>query len=149
MSIAETPETPVTPSDPAGSGEPAADGSDAIAPESSTGLSTESVSDDAIAGDADSAAVTDPGVVGEAAPAAAPPAPQARAKTKGVADVVFLVDVSGSMSTCIDALRRNIEAFIDSLSSGDANNAAPVKDWRGKVVGYRDIEAAQSEGIEW
>ena len=26
---------------------------------------------------------------------------------------------------------------------------APVKDWRGKVVGYRDIEAAQSEGIPW
>jgi hypothetical protein len=35
------------------------------------------------------------------------------------------------------------------MSSGDANNAAPVRDWRGKVVGYRDIEAAQSEGLEW
>ena len=89
------------------------------------------------------------GIAGEASPAAAPPQPQARTKTKGVADVVFLVDVSGSMSTCIDALRRNIEAFIDSLSTGDVNNAAPVKDWRGKVVGYRDIDAAQSEGIEW
>jgi hypothetical protein len=32
--------------------------------------------------------------------------------------------------------------FVDSLSKGDANNAAPVKDWRGKVVGYRDIEHA-------
>jgi hypothetical protein len=53
------------------------------------------------------------------------------------------------MSTCIDALRRNIEAFIDSLSQGDANNAAPVKDWRGKVVGYRDIEAADAEGLPW
>jgi hypothetical protein len=30
--------------------------------------------------------------------------------------------------------------FVDSLSSGDANNAAPVKDWRGRVVGYRDAE---------
>jgi hypothetical protein len=53
------------------------------------------------------------------------------------------------MSPCIDALRRNIEAFIDSLSHGDANNAAPVRDWRGKVVGYRDIESAQSEGMPW
>ena len=84
----------------------------------------------------------------ESAPAdvAAPSAPsnvQERPKTKGVADIVFLVDVSGSMSPCIDALRRNIEAFIDSLSQGDANNAAPVRDWRGKVVGYRDIEAAK------
>jgi hypothetical protein len=74
---------------------------------------------------------------------------QARPKTKGVADIVFLVDVSGSMSPCIDALRRNIEAFIDSLSQGDANNAAPVRDWRGKVVGYRDIEASESEGLPW
>jgi hypothetical protein len=80
---------------------------------------------------------------------AAPPAPQTRAKTKGVADIVFLVDVSGSMSPCIDALRRNIETFIDSLSQGDANNAAPVKDWRGKIMGYRDIEAAQSEDLPW
>ena len=80
---------------------------------------------------------------------AAPSEAQARPKTKGVADIVFLVDVSGSMSPCIDALRRNIEAFIDSLSHGDANNAAPVRDWRGKVVGYRDIESAQSEGMPW
>jgi hypothetical protein len=83
------------------------------------------------------------------APAAAAPMPQARSKTKGVADIVFVVDVSGSMSTCIDALRQNIEAFVDSLSQGDANNAAPVKDWRGKVVGYRDIEAAETEGLPW
>ncbi|ANY77445.1 hypothetical protein BB934_03750 [Microvirga ossetica] len=80
---------------------------------------------------------------------AAPSNVQERPKTKGVADIVFLVDVSGSMSPCIDALRRNIEAFIDSLSQGDANNAAPVRDWRGKVVGYRDIEAAQAEGLPW
>jgi hypothetical protein len=86
---------------------------------------------------------------GVAEPAQAVPVPSARAKTKGVADIVFLVDVSGSMSTCIDALRRNIEAFIDSLSRGDANNAAPVRDWRGKVVGYRDIEAAEGEGLPW
>ena len=57
-------------------------------------------------------------------PAAPTAAPQARAKTKGVADIVFLIDVSGSMAPIIDALRKNIEAFVDSLSSGDANNAA-------------------------
>lgn len=90
-----------------------------------------------------------PAATGQSAPAAPAAAPQPRAKTKGVADVVFLIDVSGSMSPIIDALRRNIETFVDSLSSGDANNAAPVRDWRGKVVGYRDIEAAQTEGLEW
>ncbi|MDF2770563.1 MAG: hypothetical protein K0S86_56 [Geminicoccaceae bacterium] len=80
--------------------------------------------------------------------ASAPPVAP-RAKTKGVADIVFLIDVSGSMAPIIDALRQNIETFIDSLSHGDANNAAPVKDWRGKVMGYRDIEHAQAEGLPW
>ena len=60
-----------------------------------------------------------------------------------------MVDISGSMAPCVDALRLNIEAFIDSLSRGDANNAAPVKDWRAKVVGYRDLESAESEGLPW
>jgi len=81
-----------------------------------------------------------------APPSAAPPA---RGKTKGVADIVFLVDVTGSMAPIIDALRRNIEAFVDSLSRGDANNASPVKDWRGRVVGFRDIETSESEGVPW
>jgi hypothetical protein len=86
--------------------------------------------------------------IGQSDVAIAPPlAP--RAKTKGVADIVFLIDVSGSMAPVIDALRANIETFIDSLSKGDANNAPAVKDWRGKVVGYRDIESAESEGLPW
>jgi len=82
-------------------------------------------------------------------PSLSMPAPPVKAKTKGVADIVFMVDSSGSMAPCIDALRTNIEAFIDSLSKGEANNAPPIRDWRGKVVGYRDVEAAQSEGIPW
>ncbi|WP_128565627.1 vWA domain-containing protein [Methylobacterium crusticola] len=82
-------------------------------------------------------------------PAPSPSIPQTRAKTKGVADIVFLIDISGSMSPCIDALRHNVEVFVESLSRGDANNAAPVKDWRAKVVGYRDFETAGSEGIPW
>ena len=77
------------------------------------------------------------------------PPPQVRAKTKGVADIVFMVDISGSMASCIDALRTNIETFIDSLSKGEGNNAPPVRDWRGRIVGYRDVEAAQSEGLPW
>jgi hypothetical protein len=76
-------------------------------------------------------------------------APQARGKTKGIADIVFMIDVSGSMEPCISALRMNIEAFAESLSRGDANNAAPVKDWRAKVVGYRDLDSSVGEGIPW
>lgn len=88
-------------------------------------------------------------LAGVAEPASVAPLPPVRAKTKGVADLVFIVDVSGSMAPCIDALRKNIEVFIDSLSRGDSNNAAPVKDWRGKVVGYRDIESATQENLPW
>jgi hypothetical protein len=87
--------------------------------------------------------------LGVAEPALDAPAPQARAKTKGVADLVFVVDVTGSMAPIIDALRTNIEAFIDSLSRGDGNNVAPVRDWRGRVVGYRDIDASEAEGLPW
>jgi len=123
---APAPEAPVTPADPA-----AAPADPAAGPV-----------------DAPEAATAPPPEAGQPQ-VAAPSEAQARPKTKGVADIVFLVDVSGSMSPCIDALRRNIEAFIDSLSHGDANNAAPVRDWRGKVVGYRDIESAQSEGMPW
>src|SRR4051794_5328332 len=76
-------------------------------------------------------------------------APPQKAKTKGVADIVFMVDVTGSMSPCIDALRANIEIFIDSLSKGEANNAPPVRDWRGKVVGTPVWGAPKREGLPW
>ncbi len=62
-------------------------------------------------------------------------------RVRGVADIVFVVDVTGSMQPCIDALRENIKVFVDTLASTDANNGSPVKDWRGRVVGYRDFKA--------
>jgi hypothetical protein len=36
--------------------------------------------------------------------------------TKGVVDVVFCLDASGSMAPCIDGVRRNVGAFLDGLS---------------------------------
>jgi hypothetical protein len=38
--------------------------------------------------------------------------------TKGVVDVVFCLDASGSMAPCIDALRRNLGSFLDGLGGG-------------------------------
>jgi hypothetical protein len=35
--------------------------------------------------------------------------------TKGVVDVVFCLDASGSMAPCIDAVRKNLDAFLDAL----------------------------------
>ena len=67
-------------------------------------------------------------------------------KVKGVADLVFLLDVSGSMGPVIEDLVKNVSMFVDSLTTKDANNSCPIKDWRGKVVGYRDIEC---DGSQW
>jgi uncharacterized protein YegL len=64
---------------------------------------------------------------------------QQQSKAKGIVDIVFLVDVTGSMQACIDALKENIANFIDYLTTKDANNSNPVKDWRAKVVGFRDF----------
>ena len=61
-------------------------------------------------------------------------------RVKGVADIIFLLDISGSMKPCIDGLRENIFSFVDTLTGADANNDCPVKDWRIKVAGYRDAE---------
>lgn len=61
-------------------------------------------------------------------------------KVKGVVDIVFLIDVTGSMEPCITALTQNIGTFIDYLTSTDPNNQCPVKNWRAKAVGYRDFE---------
>ena len=59
-------------------------------------------------------------------------------KVKGVVDIVFLMDATGSMQPCIDALRDNVKMFIGELTAG-ANNQSLVKEWRAKVVGYRDF----------
>lgn len=62
-------------------------------------------------------------------------------KVKGVVDIVVLLDVSGSMQECIDAVKASVSTFITQLSSKDANNDSPIRDWRMKVVGYRDHQA--------
>jgi hypothetical protein len=59
-------------------------------------------------------------------------------KVKGVVDIAILLDLSGSMQDCIDAVKSSIGSFISGLSASDANNESPVRDWRMKVCGYRD-----------
>lgn len=60
-------------------------------------------------------------------------------KIKGVCDIVFLIDATGSMQPAIDDLKRNIKMFFNQLSKGDDNGNALVKDWRARVIGYRDV----------
>lgn len=61
-------------------------------------------------------------------------------KVKGVADIVFLLDATGSMGPCISAVKQNIKTFVQTFTSPNPNGAAVVKDWRAKVVGYRDFD---------
>lgn len=65
---------------------------------------------------------------------------EAKPKIKGVVDIVVLMDVSGSMQECVDAVKQSVSTFISVMTSSDANNSSPIKDWRLKVVGYRDAE---------
>lgn len=68
-------------------------------------------------------------------------------KVKGVVDLVFLMDITGSMQDCIDALKSNIKAFFDSLTRDEANGA-PIRDWRAKVVGFRDYSYDKEKWLE-
>jgi len=67
-------------------------------------------------------------------------------KTKGVVDVVFLMDATGSMTDCIDALKGNVSTFVDSMCESSQEN--PVRDWRAKVVAYRDFLDDPSSALE-
>ena len=67
--------------------------------------------------------------------------------TKRVVDLVFLVDVSGSMSPCIDGLKKSIDDFFLYLTDETKNKLA-IRDWRAKVVGFRDVSADGDKWIE-
>ena len=59
-------------------------------------------------------------------------------KVKGIVDLVFLMDATGSLEICIEQVKDNLRGFIEMLTGG-ASNQAPVKEWRAKVVGFRDF----------
>jgi len=65
-------------------------------------------------------------------------------KIKGVVDFVFLIDATGSMGHVIDALKNNLNTFIDSMI---ADPQSPIQDWRGKVFGFRDVEEDGSDAF--
>ena len=67
-------------------------------------------------------------------------------RKKGIADIVFLIDVTGSMQGCLDALKNNIGVLVEKMVNPGPNAAAVVTDWRIKVCGYRD---ATVDGALW
>ena len=67
-------------------------------------------------------------------------------KVKGICDIVFLIDATGSMQPCINDIKNNIKTFFRSLDDADANGTKIVKEWRARVIGYRDPAA---DGDNW
>ena len=73
-----------------------------------------------------------------------------RGKTKGVADIVFMVDVSGSMAPCIDALRaqhRGLRRFAQPRRREQRRSREGLARPRSSAIAT--IEAAESEGLPW
>ena len=66
---------------------------------------------------------------------------------QAVVDIVFLMDATGSMDTCIQKLKENIMLFFKSLTEKIGNTIPIVKDWRAKVVGFRDYE--YDGAVDW
>ena len=74
---------------------------------------------------------------------------ETKPRVKGVADILFLLDATGSMQSNIDAVKENIGAFLDSLSApAGENSAPPLKDWRAAVWAYRDSTCDGSRWLE-
>jgi len=55
-------------------------------------------------------------------------------KIKGVIDIVFLIDVSGSMAPAIRELIANIDTFVDNI------DPKKVRDYRIKIGSFSDLE---------
>ena len=77
-----------------------------------------------------------------------PKGPSTQPFRGGAADIVLLVDVTGSMTPCINALRDSIKKFMTELAEGSAE-IEPVDDWRARVVGYRDYLHDAKETYGW
>jgi hypothetical protein len=54
-------------------------------------------------------------------------------KSKGVADIVFCIDHSGSMSSCIEGVKEHVNSFVKTL---DGLNANTIIDWQIGLCAY-------------
>jgi len=58
---------------------------------------------------------------------------QKAAKIKGVADIVFCIDFSGSMEPCIEGVKNHVNTFVKSLETASPNTKI---DWRIAFCAY-------------
>ena len=57
------------------------------------------------------------------------------AKKKGIVDIIFVIDITGSMGPAIKQITHNISQFIENINPQD------VKDWRVKVYSFGDLSS--------
>jgi hypothetical protein len=70
------------------------------------------------------------------------PVPRA-SRLKPQADIVFCIDVTGSMGGCIEAVKDHLNVFVSSLA-----NEQPV-DFRLRLIAYRDLHDPAEKGPPW
>ena len=68
--------------------------------------------------------------------------------SKGVVDIVFLIDATGSMQPCINAVKDNLFTFVRTMCEKDGNGESIVKDWRARVFGYRDYLCDAEKSVD-
>ena len=75
--------------------------------------------------------------------------PDAKKKIKGIPDIVFCLDVTGSMRECLEQLKAHLGSFIAELEKPVAVQdgvVGVVTDWRLRLLPFRDLEADPPTG---
>jgi len=63
-------------------------------------------------------------------------------------DIVFCIDVTGSMTPVIDAVKNNVRSFHTRLESTMAEKSKSISQLRVRVVAFRDFADNASDAIE-
>ena len=70
-------------------------------------------------------------------------------KVKGIVDIVFLMDATSDMMNCIQKVKENLASFFEALIEDVGTRHVAIKDWRAKVVGFRDFEQDGADDWFW
>jgi hypothetical protein len=119
---------------------------DAAAPAAQDVTSPPAADRDTAAGEPPAAAPDAPAAAAEQSSLAAP-APAARGLSYAV-DIVFCIDVTGSMDPIIDAVKANALRFYDDVQTNLTEKGKNVDELRVRVVAFRDFAADGEAAME-
>src|SRR3954453_15746704 len=119
-----------------------------------SGTSAEGAPDPTSTATAGPTAESAPAAAPEAAPAAETSAPAAQsslAAPRGLryaVDIVFCIDVTGSMTPILDAVKANALAFYDDVQTHLTEKGKNVAQLRVRVIAFRDFVADGDAALE-